>query len=177
MLFLCAVLDLPLEAFGIRLSISMKNIIVILALTFFISDYCSADARVLAELMSKSNAKSKANALKNKKVTKKVKTENNISRRIKPKKIVEKNKSKFLQDIKPKEIVTSEELEIRNDLAYIPNEDKPFTGKHQEYHPNKNKYIEINYKDGKKSGLIVMWDENEHKIGQLSFFNGNQQEY
>ncbi|MGZ5601790.1 MAG: hypothetical protein ACXWFX_14465 [Methylobacter sp.] len=154
----------------------MKNIIVIsaLAITFFISDYCSADARVLAELMSKANAKSRSSALKNKKAHKKIKTD--ISKHTKHPKIAN-NKSKVSPDNKPKEIVTSEELEIRNDLAYVPNEDKPFTGKHQEYHPNKKKYIEVNYKDGKKNGLLVMWDENEQKIGQLSFINGSQQEY
>ena len=150
----------------------MKNIIFILVIAFFISD-CGADARVLAEIISQANAKSKA--LKNKKAKKKVKAESTISKHIKPKRIAP-NKSNVLQDTKPKEIVTSEELEIRNDLAYMPNEDKPFTGKHEKYHSNKKKYIETNYKDGKKNGLLIMWDENEHEIGQLSFINGNQQE-
>lgn len=150
----------------------MKNIIFILVIAFFISD-CSADARVLAEIISQANAKSKV--LKNKKLKKRVHAENNILKYIKPKETV-KNKTNVLKDAKPKEIITSEELEIRNDLAYMAKEDEPFTGKHREYHSNKKKYIETNYRNGKKNGLLVMWDENEHKIGQLTFLNGNQQE-
>lgn len=142
----------------------MKKIIFILVIAFFISD-CSADARVLAEIISSANTKAKNNILKNKnkKSKKKVKT----------KRAIKHIKAKVT---KPKEIVTSEELEIRNDLAYIRNNDKPFTGKHEEYHSNKKKYIQTTYKDGKKNGLLVMWDEYEHKIGQLTFINGSQQE-
>ncbi len=143
----------------------MKNIIFILVIAFFISD-CSADARVLAELISKASAKSKSSVLKNKKSKKRIKAKRSILKYIKPKE----------KDTTPKEIVTSEELEIRNNLVYMPNEDKPFTGKHEKYHLNKKKYIEIHYKDGKKNGLLVMWDEYGHKIGQLTFINGNQQE-
>ncbi|WP_333878410.1 hypothetical protein [Methylobacter sp.] len=143
----------------------MKNIIFILVIAFFISD-CHADARVLAEILSKAHSKAKIHVLKNNKPKKKVKVKTRVLKYIKPKE----------QVIKPKETVTSEELEMRNDLAYMPNEDKPFTGKHEAYHSNKKKYIETNYKDGRKNGLLVMWDENERKIGQLTFMNGNQQE-
>ncbi len=82
-----------------------------------------------------------------------------------------------------KEVVTLQELDIRNDIAYLHNEDKPFTGKYIKYHVNaKNgdvagnkedkKYIEINYKDGKKNGLLLMWDESGHKIGQINYKDG-----
>ncbi len=145
----------------------MKNLVFILVIAFFISD-CSADARVLAQILSQSNA-NKSKALKNKKAKKKIKPQSSISR-------LTTSKQQVLKDIKPKEIVTSEELEIKNDLAYMPNEDKLFTGKHEKYHSNKKKYIETNYKDGKKNGLLIMWDENGHEIGQLRFINGNQQE-
>ncbi len=142
-------------------------------MVFFISD-CSADARVLAEILSKTrSAKSRNNALKHEKLKKRIEVRNN---KLKQTKLKEIAKNKTLKEMKPQEIVTSEELEIRNNLAYMPNKDLPFTGKHQEYHANKKRYIETNYKDGKKDGLLIMWDENEHKIGQLSFIKGTQKE-
>lgn len=140
----------------------MKNIICILAIVFFISD-CSADARILEQIRSKAraSAKAKSNVLKNKKLKKKVRHESHILKDTKLKEVP-----------KPKVIVTKEELDIKNDIAYLPNEDKPFTGKHQEYHSNGKKYIETNYKDGKKNGVLTMWDEYEHKIGQLNYIDG-----
>ena len=140
----------------------MKNIIFILAIVFFTSD-CTADARVLAEILAKAKTKSKISVLKNNESKKKLKPAISISKHLKPKQNI---------DEKLKETATSEELEVRNDLAYLPNQDIPFTGKHKKYHLNKNKYIETNYKDGKKNGLLVMWDEYEHKVGQLTFLNG-----
>lgn len=144
----------------------MKNIIFILTVIFFSSD-CTADARVLAEILAKANARSKASVLKNKKPKNKIKLTSNIPKNVKPKQF---------KDKKPNDIVTSEQLEVRNNLVYLPDQDKPFTGKHKEYHPNKKKYIETDYKDGKKNGLLVLWDEYEHKVGQLTFINGNYQE-
>lgn len=134
----------------------MKNIIFILAIVFFISD-CSADARVLEQLKSQSKHKAKKS----------------VSKIKKPKKSVQ-HKKVVIKETKPKEIVTSAELDIRNGLAYLPNEDKPFTGKHEEHHSNGKKYIEIKYKDGKKNGLLIMWDEYGHKIGELNFEDGSQ---
>lgn len=138
----------------------MKNIICIfLAVFFFISD-CSADARVLEQLRSRSIAKARAKnaALKHKKLKKKVASR--VSKEIKPK------------VMQPKEIATRDELDIKNDLAYLPNGDEPFTGKHQQYHANGKKYIETHYKGGKRDGLLIVWDEYEHKVGQLSYING-----
>jgi antitoxin component YwqK of YwqJK toxin-antitoxin module len=137
----------------------MKNIICILALFFFISD-CSADARILEQLKAKSNAKAKSVALKKKKSTKKVSHKSKVPRSTKPK------------ETPIIEITTKEDLDIKNDLAYLPNRDKPFTGKHQQYHSNGKKYTEIYYKDGKRNGLIIVWDEYEHKVGQLSYMGG-----
>ncbi|MGZ8182986.1 MAG: hypothetical protein ACXWT1_13595 [Methylobacter sp.] len=134
----------------------MKNIIFILAIVFFISD-CSADARVLEQLKLQSKHKAKKN----------------VSTIKKPKKTA-KHKKVVIKETKPKEVVTSAELDIRNGLAYLPNEDKPFTGKHEEHHSNGKKYIEIKYKDGKKNGLLIMWDEYGHKIGELNFEDGSQ---
>jgi antitoxin component YwqK of YwqJK toxin-antitoxin module len=132
----------------------MKNIIVLLALVFFISD-CGADARILEQLRSHSSARAKHSVLKKHKSKKKAKHVDCV-----------------VKKTKPKEIVTKADLDIRNDLAYLPNEDKPFTGKHEQYHSNGKKYIVTNYKDGKKNGLFIMWDEYEHQVAQLSYIDG-----
>lgn len=140
----------------------MKHIIFILAAFFVISE-CNADSRILEELRSKASAK--ANVLKHKKLKKRVRSVSGISKGKKQK-----------EAVKPKERVTSEELDIRNNVAYLPNEVKPFTGKHVEYHPNKKKYIEIPYIDGKKNGLVIMWDEYGHKVGEIKFITGIQED-
>lgn len=142
----------------------MKKIICILAVFFFIAD-CSADARILEQLRAKSSAKAKSVAAKKKKSKKKVSPQQScISKSTKPK------------AIPFKEIVTREDLDIKNNFAYLPNGDKPFTGKHQQYHSNGKKHVETTYKDGKKNGLLTVWDEYEHKVGQLSYVNGEQLE-
>lgn len=135
----------------------MKKIIFILAAIFFISD-CSADARVLEQLKrSKVKASAQAKNAVSKVKTSKKKTE---------------NVNCIPKNTKPKETVTKKDLDIKNDLAYLPNEDKPFTGKHEQHHSNGKKYTETNYKDGKKNGVLTTWDEYEHKVGQLSYFDG-----
>lgn len=152
----------------------MKNIIFTLAIVFFISD-CSADARVLAEIMSARSARAKSSISKNKTTKKIVKAKNNALKNKRSKKTISA-KCNASKDIKPKEIVTKEDLDIRNNIAYLPNENKPFTGKYEEYHSNGKKYIEINYKDGKRNGLLTIWDENEQKIGKLNYKDGDQLE-
>lgn len=137
----------------------MKKIIFILAAIFIISD-CSADARVLEQLK---RSKVKASA----------KAKNTVSK-VKTSKKKTMNVNCVPKNTKPKETVTKKDLDIKNDLAYLPNDDKPFTGKHEQYHSNGNKYTETDYKDGKKNGLLTTWDEYEHKVGQLSYFDGEQ---
>lgn len=129
-------------------------------MVFFVAD-CSADARVLAELMAK-RAKDKWHEVK-------VRKKNKIDV-LKPKIKVIKKKIEPLSD----PIITSEELKVIDNVAYLT--DKPFTGKQLTYHPNKKTHIELNYKNGIRNGLLVMWDENEQKIGQLNFSNGVQQD-
>ena len=148
------VLSLVLSPTIFFLRYPMKNIIVLLALVFFISD-CTADARILEQLRSKSSVKAKNSVPKIKKLKKKTKHE-----------------SRIVKNAKPKEIATKEDLDIRNDRVYLPKEEKPFTGKHEQYHSNGKKYIVTNYKDGKKNGLLTMWDEYEHQIAQLSYIDG-----
>ncbi len=59
-----------------------------------------------------------------------------------------------------KERITKEELDVRNDIIYLPNEDKPFTGVYETYYPNGNKKGASHIKDGKFNGLMTLWDEN-----------------
>jgi antitoxin component YwqK of YwqJK toxin-antitoxin module len=166
----------------------MKNIICILVI-FFLCSECNADIRVLEQIRSKQHFKHKGAA--SIPVTPKLKTK---SRALKPKKIQQKNAAEnwASKAIKNKEIVSSEDLDIRDDIVYLPKQDNPFTGKHEQYHANAgkvdvkdssqnessktgrkdNKYIEIIYKDGKKNGPITMWDENGVKIGAIYYKDG-----
>ncbi|TAN69303.1 MAG: hypothetical protein EPN17_07650 [Methylobacter sp.] len=150
----------------------MKKIIFALAVVFFISD-CNADARVLAEILAARSARAKSSVSRSKLLKKTAKAKKNTAKSKRSKKIIGA-KCSVLKDIKPKDRVTKEDLDIRNNIAYLPNEDKPFTGKYEEYHSNGKKYIEINYKDGKRNGSLIMWDENEHKIGKLNYRDGDQ---
>ncbi len=89
---------------------------------------------------------------------------------------VSDTKNKVVNDIKPQEIVITENLDIKNNMAYFPN-NTPFTGKHITRHPNGNKYIETHYTDGKRNGLLIMLDEKGYKVGQLNFINGVYEYY
>jgi antitoxin component YwqK of YwqJK toxin-antitoxin module len=60
----------------------------------------------------------------------------------------------------PKERVTKQDLDIRNDIAYLPNENIPFTGRYETYYPNGNKMGVAHIKDGKFDGLMTLWDES-----------------
>ncbi len=166
----------------------MKNLICFVIIFLFVAE-CNADIRVLEQLTLKRNIKHK-NAVAKSDVPK-VKTKSPI---VKHKKNKQKNAidNRASKSVKRKEIVTTEDLEIRNELAYLSNQDKPFTGKHVEYHNIVNngglvgsnqvgdaklgrkdkKYIEILYKDGKKNGPVTMWDENGIKIGVIYYKDG-----
>jgi antitoxin component YwqK of YwqJK toxin-antitoxin module len=45
---------------------------------------------------------------------------------------------------------TTPTLELRNGIAFVLNENEPFTGKRETYYSNGQKNIEVHYKDGKK---------------------------
>ncbi len=68
-----------------------------------------------------------------------------------------------------KERVTTEELDVRNDIIYLPNEAKPFTGRYETYYPNGNKKGVAHIKEGKFDGLMTLWDENgQNKTEKIS---------
>ena len=41
-------------------------------------------------------------------------------------------------------------------IAYLPNEETPFTGRAQDFHDNGQKKKETNYKDGEPYGTIII---------------------
>jgi antitoxin component YwqK of YwqJK toxin-antitoxin module len=53
-------------------------------------------------------------------------------------------------------------LQNRNDVYYLPNEGKPFTGIAVKKFENGQKNWERTYKDGKQHGLETWWHENEN---------------
>ncbi len=160
-----------------------------LLLLFLFAPVCDADIRVLEKLTSKHRVIHKA--ADSKSIVAKVQSKSHGLKRKKIK-LKSANENRAFKDVKHKEIVTSEDLEIRNDIAYLPNQVKPFTGTYYEYHANTGKdisndskqsgssnngrkdkkYIEIIYKDGKKNGPVTMWDENGIKIGVIYFKDG-----
>jgi antitoxin component YwqK of YwqJK toxin-antitoxin module len=62
---------------------------------------------------------------------------------------------RFLEQIGSEEKITNV-IQIKNDVAYLPNENEPFTGKYEEYYStNGQKKSETNYVDGKQNGLFT----------------------
>ncbi|WP_394754623.1 toxin-antitoxin system YwqK family antitoxin [Crenothrix sp.] len=79
-------------------------------------------------------------------------------------------------EIRFKEIVTNT-IEIRNEVAYLPKSDKPFTGRLEEFHPNGQiKQLKI-FKEGKGIGLTTAWWENGQKLYEMTFKNGESGEW
>ena len=61
---------------------------------------------------------------------------------------------------KPREVDMGQ-LQERNGIAYLPNEEKPFTGVAVMKYDNGQKKRETTWKDGKTHGLMTKWYENE----------------
>ena len=77
----------------------------------------------------------------------------------------------FLEKIGLKEKISTV-TQTRNELAYLPNSDEPFTGKYVTYYLNGQKKTEINYKEGKRNGLTTGWYENGQKESETNFKEG-----
>jgi len=72
----------------------------------------------------------------------------------------------------PKERVTKQDLDIRNDVAYLPNENKPFTGRYETFYPNGNKKGVSHIKNGKFKGVMTILDENGKKVSEMFIKDG-----
>lgn len=67
------------------------------------------------------------------------------------------------------DIVDIEKLQNRDGVAYLPNEETPFTGRAANYYVTGQKNLEANYKDGKLDGLLIKWYENGQKKSEGNF--------
>ena len=80
----------------------------------------------------------------------------------------------FLEAIGLEDEITNV-IQIRNEIAYLPDEKEPFTGKYEEYYStNGQKKSETNYKDGKQNGLSTSWYENGKKEYEENYEDGKQ---
>jgi antitoxin component YwqK of YwqJK toxin-antitoxin module len=73
--------------------------------------------------------------------------------------VSECNSDSILEKIGFKEKVTTV-IQETDSIVFLPNEDKPFTGKFEMYYSNGQKGRESSYKVGKISGLTTNWKEN-----------------
>jgi antitoxin component YwqK of YwqJK toxin-antitoxin module len=93
----------------------------------------------------------------------------------------------FLEKIGLKERVTTV-IQIRSGIAYLPNENEPFTGKFEEYankkpetfevsygdeHENKYKIQEVSFKNGKQNGLTTSWYQNGQKQSEENWIDNS----
>ena len=87
-----------------------------------------------------------------------------------------KPETELVNDNQPEtEAVNDTELVKRQGVTYRINSEKPFTGKSVGFHPNGQKSLEANYKNGKEHGPWLMWHENGQKQIKGNYKNGLQQ--
>ena len=74
--------------------------------------------------------------------------------------------------------VNQDELDERGKfpdfIYFIKGSDTLYTGKTYELNRNGQKFIEGNYKDGKRNGLEVMWHENGKKATERNYKDGKE---
>ena len=68
--------------------------------------------------------------------------------------------------------VNVEELIERKEIVYLKGTYRGYTGKSYELHPNGQKEMEGNYKDGKQDGLETAWHENGQKQFEINYNDG-----
>ena len=73
---------------------------------------------------------------------------------------------------KPEGVNEDEELEFREDVAYLKGSETSYTGKAYALHPNGQKKGEGAYKDGKENGPYSAWYENGKKMYEGYWKNG-----
>ena len=72
--------------------------------------------------------------------------------------------------------VSVEEIEPREDLAYVKGSDTPYTGKVFALYEKGHKKSEGNFKGGKLDGPSVLWHKNGQKKSEGNFKDGNEVE-
>jgi len=73
---------------------------------------------------------------------------------------------------KPEGVNEDEELEFREDVAYLKGSETSYTGKAYGLHGNGKKESELNFKDGKENGPYLAWYENGKKMYEGYWKNG-----
>ena len=71
--------------------------------------------------------------------------------------------------------VNYEELKEREGIYYLLDPDDPYTGKSFTLWQNGQKEMELNFKDGKKDGLWVLWHENGKKRMETNWKDGKEE--
>lgn len=64
-------------------------------------------------------------------------------------------------------------IEVRNYIAYLPNETEPFTGVYEENNPSGGK-AEANFLAGLRNGVQTLWNQNGKIISEENYKNGKQ---
>lgn len=67
--------------------------------------------------------------------------------------------------------VTSQ-LQFRNNLAYLPGSNYPYTGQYETYYPNGSKRTTAYFSRGLRHGLTTTWDQVGHKLEELNYQSG-----
>ena len=67
------------------------------------------------------------------------------------------------------------EIEIKNGIAYLPDDDKPFTGIFEENYYGTQKERETSFVNGKKNGASTWWYQNGRKWIQVTYVNEKRQ--
>ena len=66
-------------------------------------------------------------------------------------------------------------LQDRDGIKYEVNSEVGFTGKYVKYYENEQKFVEENYKNGKKDGLKTGWISNGQKWFETNYKNGKRE--
>ena len=69
-------------------------------------------------------------------------------------------------------IVDYEDLEYRNGVAYLANEETPFTGRAERFYRNGQKQEEGNYTDGLPQGVWIMYKYDGTEWGRDTYKDG-----
>ena len=72
-------------------------------------------------------------------------------------------------------VIDYEQLQIRNEVAYVVNSSDPFTGKVISTYPNGQKKREVSFVNGLSEGVATGWHENGQKEKEITFVNGLQE--
>ena len=83
-----------------------------------------------------------------------------------------KNKESIVETNSELGGVNTEELEERESIKYLKDSETPYTGKVYGLYENGQKLFEVNYKDGKREGLITAWHDNGLKKTEGNYKDG-----